>query len=264
MDALLEVRDLSFIYHSPDAETEAVKRVSFEVGREEFVAIVGPSGCGKTTILSLIAGILEPSSGEIFLKGKPWEEMSGLTAFMPQRDQLFEWRNIVRNVLLGLEIMHAKTPENITYARSLLQKYGLAEFEKKRPSELSGGMRQRAALIRTLVTSPELLLLDEPFSALDFQTRLSVCDDVYDIIRAEKKTVVFVTHDIAEAISMADRIIVLTERPAEIKSIYRIDLNKTLSPLKRRELGFGDYFKKIWADLEVKQCRKNIKDISVN
>ncbi|HOB64578.1 MAG TPA: ABC transporter ATP-binding protein [Clostridia bacterium] len=252
MSALLEVRKLSYIYHSPDAETQAISEVSFGIEREEFVAIVGPSGCGKTTILSLIAGILEPSSGEILLDGKPVKEAAGLTAFMPQRDQLFEWRNILRNVLLGPEIRRQKTPENVKFARSLLKKYGLSDFEKKRPSELSGGMRQRAALIRTLVTSPELLLLDEPFSALDFQTRLTVCDDVYRIIREEKKTVVFVTHDIAEAISMADRVIVLTERPARIKNIYTIDLDKSLSPLRRRELGFADYFKRIWSDLEVK------------
>lgn len=252
MSALLEVRKLSYIYHSPDAETQAISEVSFGIEREEFVAIVGPSGCGKTTILSLIAGILEPSSGEILLDGKPVKEAAGLTAFMPQRDQLFEWRNILRNVLLGPEIRRQKTPENVKFAHSLLKKYGLSDFEKKRPSELSGGMRQRAALIRTLVTSPELLLLDEPFSALDFQTRLTVCDDVYRIIREEKKTVVFVTHDIAEAISMADRVIVLTERPARIKNIYTIDLDKSLSPLRRRELGFADYFKRIWSDLEVK------------
>lgn len=251
MGALLEVRNLSLIYHSSEAETEAIKRVSFSVEREEFVAIVGPSGCGKTTILSLIADLMDPSSGEIIIAGKPAKENSGLTSFMPQRDQLFEWRSILRNVVLGLEIRRAKTPENVQYARSLLKKYGLSDFEKKRPSELSGGMRQRAALIRTLVTSPELLLLDEPFSALDFQTRISVCDDVYRIIRAEKKTVIFVTHDIAEAISMADRVIVLTGRPATVRNIYEINLDKSLPPLKRRELGFADYFKRIWSDLEV-------------
>jgi len=251
MSALLSVRNLSLIYHSPDAETEAIKNVSFDVNREEFVALVGPSGCGKTTILSLVAGLMKPSSGEILIDGSPIDQASGSTAFMPQRDQLFEWRSILRNVVLGLEISHKKTPETVDYARTLLNKYGLRGFDKKHPSELSGGMRQRAALIRTLVTAPELLLLDEPFSALDFQTRLSVCDDVYHIIRSEKKTVLFVTHDIGEAISMADRVIVLTKRPAEIKNIYAIDSDKSLSPLKRREKGFADYFKKIWSDLEV-------------
>lgn len=251
MSALLTVRNLSLIYHSPDAETEAIKNVSFDVNREEFVALVGPSGCGKTTILSLVAGLMKPSSGEILFNGAPISEKSNVTAFMPQRDQLFEWRSILRNVVLGLEISHKKTHETVGYARELLAKYGLAGFEKKHPSELSGGMRQRAALIRTLVTSPELLLLDEPFSALDFQTRLSVCDDVYHIIRSEKKTVLFVTHDIGEAISMADRIIVLTKRPAEIRNIYLIESDKALSPLQRRERGFADYFKKIWSDLEV-------------
>ncbi len=251
MSALLTVRNLSLIYHSPDAETEAIKDISFDVRREEFVALVGPSGCGKTTILSLIAGLMKPSSGEILFEGIPVSEKAYATALMPQRDQLFEWRNILRNVVLGLEISHKKTQKTVSYAHELMEKYGLGGFEKKHPSELSGGMRQRAALIRTLVTSPELLLLDEPFSSLDFQTRLSVCDDVYHIIRNEKKAVLFVTHDIGEAISMADRVIVLTKRPARIKNIYTIESDKALSPLQRREKGFAEYFKKIWSDLEV-------------
>lgn len=252
MTDLLQIKNVSLTYHSPDGETEALKDVSFDIGREEFVAIVGPSGCGKTTILSLLAGLIEPSAGEIILNGKPVKEVKGLTALMPQRDQLFEWRNILRNVTLGLEIKREKTEPNVEYAKSLLEKYGLGDFMKKRPSELSGGMRQRAALIRTLVTSPELLLLDEPFSALDFQTRLKVCDDVHSIIKAEKKTAILVSHDISEAISLADKVVVLTERPAKVKEIYDINIDKSKSPLLRRELPrFSVYFKTIWNDLEV-------------
>ncbi|MFA5449950.1 MAG: ABC transporter ATP-binding protein [Clostridia bacterium] len=257
MAKLLEFEGVSFIYHSLENETPALDNITFGMEREEFVAIVGPSGSGKTTILSLLAGLLEPSSGSIKIDGKPIKEMRGKASLMPQRDQLFEWRSIIRNVTLGLEITRTNTAENKEYALSLLKKYGLGEFIKKRPSELSGGMRQRAALIRTLVTSPEILLLDEPFSALDFQTRLNVCNDVYSIIKEEKKTAVFVTHDISEAISMADKIIILTERPANIKGIINIDLNKNLTPLERREEpNFAGYFKTIWDELEAHNDRR--------
>lgn len=252
MENYLELKKVALIYHSPEGETQALGDISFTVEREEFAAIVGPSGCGKTTILSLLAGLLKPSSGEITVGGKPLEEINGIMGLMPQRDQLFEWRNILKNVLLGLEIKRTKTPETVAYAEKLLEKYGLGDFTKKRPSELSGGMRQRAALIRTLVTDPEILLLDEPFSALDFQTRLKVCDDVHGIIRSEKKTAILVTHDISEAISLADKVIVLSERPATIKRVYNINLAKEKTPLARREeANFSKYFKKIWSDLEV-------------
>ena len=250
--ALLELKNVSHIYHSPEGETWALKDVNFTVEEREFVSIVGPSGCGKSTILAILAGLLTPSEGDVTIGGKPLTEAKGTTALMPQRDQLFEWRSIMRNVLLGPEIQKNKSPEIITYAKTLLEKYGLSEFTSKRPSELSGGMRQRAALIRTLVTSPKLLLLDEPFSALDFQTRLQVCDDVSDILRQENKTAILVTHDINEAISMSDKVIVLTERPASVKKLYSIDLDKNLPPLKRREQkSFAVYFRRIWKDLEV-------------
>ncbi|MBO5776748.1 MAG: ABC transporter ATP-binding protein [Clostridia bacterium] len=250
--ALLELKNVSHIYHSPEGETSALKDVTFTVDEREFVSIVGPSGCGKSTILAILAGLLTPSAGEVSIGGSPLNEAKGTTALMPQRDQLFEWRSIMRNVLLGPEIQKTKTPETIEYAKTLLKKYGLIDFTTKRPSELSGGMRQRAALIRTLVTAPKLLLLDEPFSALDFQTRLQVCDDVADIIKQENKTAILVTHDINEAISMSDKVIVLTERPASVKKIYSIDLDKSLPPLKRREQkSFAVYFRRIWKDLEV-------------
>lgn len=249
---LLALKNLSHIYHSPSGETEALKDITLTVNEREFVSIVGPSGCGKSTLLSILAGLLTPSSGEVILNGKPLEETKDLIALMPQRDQLFEWRNILKNVTLSPEIKKNKTPEVIEYAKSLLEKYGLKEFIYKKPSELSGGMRQRAALIRTLVGAPKLLLLDEPFSALDFQTRLAVCDDVAKIIEEEKKTAILVTHDISEAISMSTKIVVLTERPARIKTIYNVELDRTIAPLKRREQkAFNVYFRNVWKDLEV-------------
>lgn len=243
--ALVELRNISLTYHSRDGETEAIKDVSLSIEDKEFVAIVGPSGSGKTTLLKIMAGLIAPSGGEII------KAESTRVAYMPQRDGLFEWRSVMKNVLLAPEIAGGDIKKARAYAEELLEKYGLKEFSSKRPSELSGGMRQRAALIRTLVTKPKLMLLDEPFSALDFQTRLYVCDDVLRIIKAEEKTAVLVTHDINEAVSMADRVIVLTARPAGVKSEYTIGLDKSLPPLKRRELkNFSVYFKNIWMDME--------------
>lgn len=249
---LLALKNLSHIYHSPSGETEALKDITLSVNEHEFVSIVGPSGCGKSTLLSILAGLLEPSSGEVIISDQKLAEAKDLIALMPQRDQLFEWRNILKNVILSPEIKRNKTPEAIEYAKKLLEKYGLKDFMYKKPSELSGGMRQRAALIRTLVGAPKLLLLDEPFSALDFQTRLAVCDDVANIIAEEKKTAILVTHDISEAISMSTKVVVLTERPARIKTIYNIELDRTIPPLKRREQkSFNVYFRNVWKDLEV-------------
>ncbi len=248
--ALLTLKNLSHTYHTASGETEAIKDISLTVNEREFVSIVGPSGCGKSTLLHVLAGLITPSHGEVIIDGRPLSEAKDLIALMPQRDQLFEWRTILKNVTLSPEIKKNKTPEVIEYAKSLLEKYGLKDFMNKRPSELSGGMRQRAALIRTLVGAPELLLLDEPFSALDFQTRLAVCDDVASIIEAEKKTAILVTHDISEAISMSTKIIVLSERPARIKTIYNVELDRSLPPIRRREQkAFNVYFRNVWKDL---------------
>lgn len=225
---LLKFENVSKVFYTKQAETAAVSNLSFEVNYGEFVAIIGPSGCGKTTILSLICGLIEPTGGKVLSPDNG-------VGYMLQRDHLFEWRTIEKNVMLGLEIQRKKTPENVEKANVLLQKYGLWDFRKHYPQALSGGMRQRAALIRTLATDPDLLLLDEPFSALDFQTRLTVCDDVYEIIRREKKTALLVTHDISEAISLADRIIVLTKRPATVKTIHETHFDSKITPLMRRE-----------------------------
>lgn len=245
----LQLKDVGLTYQSLSGETKALENINFSVDDGEFIAIVGPSGCGKTTILSLVSGLISPTSGEIRLNGEPVGKPNGKVGYMLQRDQLFEWRNIESNVMIGLEIQKKATPENKEYAKGLLDKYGLGDFKRSFPGELSGGMRQRAALIRTLAFRPEILLLDEAFSALDFQTRLAVCDDVYEIIKKEKKTVLLVTHDISEAVSLADRIIVLSGRPAKIKNIYTIDL-KSNTPLKKREeSNFSQWFDKIWKEV---------------
>lgn len=250
MEPILKLKGVSFIYHMKDGETLALHDVNFEVEEGEFVALVGPSGCGKTTILSLLAGLLPVTTGKIFVMGKEVKDAKNLTALMPQRDQLFEWRSILKNVTLGLEINHNLTKEKKLAAEELLVKYGLGDFIKKKPAELSGGMRQRAALIRTLVTEPKILLLDEPFGALDFQTRLRVVDDVHSIIKAEKKTALLVTHDISEAISLSDKIVVLSARPATVQRVIDVDIPRDLSPLERREHPkFQKYFDMIWKDL---------------
>ena len=229
---ILKIENVSLIYQTAEAETEALRGVNLTIDEGEFVAIIGPSGCGKTTVLSLISGLMRPTSGTIYLDGKIVDKPSSNIGYMLQRDHLFSWRTILSNVLLGPEIQKRKTEEAVRYASDLLDKYGLGEFKKAYPRQLSGGMRQRAALIRTLVNRPKILLLDEPFSALDYQTRLKVCDNVHSIIKSEKKTAVLVTHDITEAISLADKIVVLSSRPASVKSIYTPALSGT--PLERR------------------------------
>lgn len=224
---ILSFNDVCYTYHTPDGETLAVNHMSFGVERGQFVAIIGPSGCGKTTILSLIAGLLKPSSGKIVRENAEF-------GYMLQRDALFPWRTVEANIFLPLEVKgrnNAKMREN---ALSLAEKYGLKDFLKKKPTELSGGMRQRVALIRTLAAQPDILLLDEPFSALDYQTRLKVCDDVQAIIKSEQKTAILVTHDMSEAIALSDKVVVLSARPATVVAEHEINFGDG-SPKKRRE-----------------------------
>lgn len=252
MKQFVKLENLSLTYHSRKSETIAIKNLSFDIDKNEFVAIIGPSGCGKTSILSLIAGLIDKSSGKITVNGKEITKTDQMTGYMLQKDQLFPWLTIEKNVLLPLSVKKIKSKENVDYAFNLLKKYGLYEFKNHYPDQLSGGMRQRAALIRTLTPKPELLLLDEPFSALDYQTRIGVCDDVYRMIKSEGKTALLVTHDISEAISLADKIIVLSKRPANVKNIYYTDFDKNLSPLKRREdKNFSAWFEKLWKELNV-------------
>ena len=258
---ILKFENVCLTYHTKDDEILALKDVNFSVYEKEFIAIVGPSGCGKTTLLSLISGILKPSSGKIIFDGKNIndskkinkknKELNTEIGDMFQRDHLFDWRTIWKNVIIGLEIQGKKNDkEIISKLNNLLNKYGLESFKNKKPTQLSGGMRQRVALIRTLALNPKLLLLDEPFSALDFQTRLSVCDSVSEIIKNEQKTAILVTHDIAEAVSMADRIIILSNRPGYVKKIISVDLQHLGPPIKRRESEKARIlFDEIWKDL---------------
>lgn len=251
MEKLLAIKNVNLIYHSPKSETLAVKNLNINIDSGEFISIVGPSGCGKSTILSLIAGILHPTKGEILIKNKKVTTIGNQTGYMFQRDNLFEWINIWRNVTLGLSFQKRKTQENKEYAKSLIEKYGLKGFEKHYPNELSGGMRQRVALIRTLCIRPDVLLLDEPFSALDYQTRLAVQDDVCNIIKTEKKTAILVTHDISEAIAMSTKIVVLSKRPGTIKKIINLEFDPNLSPFERRkQKTFNKYFNEVWEQLE--------------
>ena len=246
---ILRMEKVGLTYQTIERETIAIKDVSFDIEKGKFVCIVGPSGCGKTTILSLISGLIKPTTGKVFINGKESTGVSEKIGYMLQKDQLFEWRTVKENVLLGLEIKKKKTPENISYAMSLLNKYGLKDFADSYPSQLSGGMRQRVALIRTLAFKPEILLLDEAFSALDFQTRLSVCDDVYSIIKNENKTSILVTHDISEAISLADKIIILSSRPSTVKKIYDINIDKPTPLQKRESPEFAKWFNTVWGEV---------------
>ena len=243
MNPIVSLEDVSLRYHSIGGETSAVSHLSLSVQAGEFISIVGPSGCGKSTILSMLAGQLAPSEGSIYI--------GGTIGYMLQKDYLLQWRNIRSNALLGLEIQKKLTPENVAYVDTLLAQYGLGDFKNSLPNQLSGGMRQRAALIRTLAVRPDILLLDEPFSALDYQTRLSVSDEIGTIIREEGKTAILVTHDISEAISMADRVLILSKRPATVIKIVPIDLDmKDRTPLSSRNApAFKSYFNLIWKEL---------------
>ena len=245
---LIELNNISYAYHNLHGETPALLDLSFGVKEGEFVAIVGPSGCGKSTLLSLIAGLLKPEAGTITINNPDGSLHYPKVGLMLQRDHLFEWRTVYKNVILGLEINHLLTPHHLDYVHRLLQDYDLEQFKDKRPSELSGGMKQRAALIRTLALEPELLLLDEPFSALDYQTRLMVSADICRLIRKSGKTVILITHDLSEAISLSDRVLVLSKRPARVKEEVSIRLTlPDASPLAARHAPeFQGYFSYIW------------------
>ena len=243
---LLTFSDVSLTYHTVEGETAAIQNLTMTVHDGEFLAIVGPSGCGKTTVLSLIMGLIQPSKGSIRFH-KPDLRLG----YMLQRDHLLDHRTVEKNVLLGLEVQRRLTDESRERAFALLDKYGLRDFRTYKPHQLSGGMRQKVALIRTLALEPDLLLLDEPFSALDYQTRLTLSDEVYRIIRSEHKSAILVTHDISEAVSMADRVAVFSERPARLKESIAIGFPAALSPLeRRRQADFHDYFDRIWEELQ--------------
>ena len=244
MNKLLEIKNLSKNYNTKMGEVKAIDNISFDVYDKEFLCIIGSSGCGKSTLLNILANLDYLSEGEI-IKNNDLK-----IGYMLQEDCLLPWLNILDNATLGLDIMHIKTEENVKYVKNLLEKYGLGDFLEKYPNQLSGGMRQRVALIRTLATKPDILLLDEPFSALDYMSRLMVSEDVSKIIKNEKKTVVMITHDIAEALSLADRIIVLSKRPAVIKKIYNIDIEGGTPMERRKSPRFAPYYDLLWKELD--------------
>ena len=249
---MIDLQHVALTYQSPDGEVEALRDISFQMEEGEFLSIVGPSGCGKSTLLSLIAGLEHPTAGKILVDGEPVRAPTPKVGFMPQQDQLFPWQTIWGNVTLGPAIRRSDTPEVQRRVRELLARYGLTDFAGKLPGQLSGGMRQRCALIRTLAADPKILLLDESFSALDYQTRLSVSADICRIIRQERKTALLVTHDISEAISISDRVVVLSRRPAEIRAIHDLAPLQGLAPMERRDSeAFRTFFNLIWKELEL-------------
>ena len=253
MESILEVKNISKKYQGKEGEVLAIENVNFRIKEGEFVSIIGPSGCGKSTLLSIISGLETKTNGEIYIEGEKVEGISAKIGYMLQKDCLLDWRTIWSNTLFGLEIKGKVNEENKKYVEDLLKKYNLYEFKDKYPSELSGGMRQRVALIRTLAIKPKILLLDEAFSALDYQTRIMVTNDIYNILRKEKITTLMVTHDISEAISMADRVLVLSKRPGTVKDIHKIDFEmENRNPINCRENPkFSKYFNTLWKELGV-------------
>lgn len=250
MSVFLSVENVKISYQTPQGETQAIKDVSFQVEKGQFISIVGPSGCGKSTLLSCIAGITSLTGGNIILEGRKITGISENIGYMLQSDNLLPWRSIYKNALLGLEIQNKLTKENMEYTRQLMKKYGLWDFKDSYPSALSGGMRQRAALIRTLAVKPDLLLLDEAFSALDYQTRLNVNRDVYNILRSENQTMIMVTHDIPESVAMSDVIIILSQRPAVIKRTVKPHLGTDRDPIAARSHPeFQKCFDIVWKEM---------------
>lgn len=246
MEEIVKVVNLTKNFYTKEGEMEVLKDISFTLHEGEILSLLGPSGSGKSTILNILTNLLEPTSGEVSIKGT--------IGYMFQKDHLLEWRSIMDNITLGLEIMHKKNnKKSMERIERLLKTYGLWEFRNMYPKELSGGMRQRVALIRTLSVDPSILLLDEPFSALDYQTRLMVNDDVYKVIKNENKSVILVTHDISEAIAMGDKVAVLSKRPSTIKNTYDIDLDlgSSKTPFKSRKVpAFQTYFDLLWKELD--------------
>jgi len=246
MEKILEINNLSKLYHTKKEEIKAIDNISFSVYENEFVSIVGPSGCGKSTILSILSNLIPKSGGEIYLKD------NYKVAYMLQEDCLLPFRTVLENCLIGLEVNNMLNEENIKYVKYLLDKYGLSCFMNKYPNNLSGGMRQRCALIRTLAVKPDILLLDEATSALDYQSSLTISNDIYKIIKGEGKTAIMVTHDIGLATSISDRVIVLSKRPGSVKNIYQINYSNKFTPIENRKTKeFSKYYDLIWRDLDV-------------
>jgi len=242
---ILEIKNLQKTYQTKEKEIKAIENFNLELKEGEFISIVGPSGCGKSTILSILSGIDKDYKGSINIKDNV------KFGYMLQQDALLDWKNVFENCMIGLDIQKKRNKENINYVQNLLESYGLKEFMTSYPKNLSGGMRQRVALIRTLATKPDIILLDEPFSALDYQSRLDVSNDVYRILKNEHKSAIIVTHDIAEAVTLSDKVIILSKRPSIVKKIIKINWDKNILPIERRkEPIFNHYYEMIWKEID--------------
>jgi NitT/TauT family transport system ATP-binding protein len=249
----LSAEGVSKAYGEADEAVPVIADLSFTLGQGEIVSVVGPSGFGKTTLLNVLSGLIPPSGGTILWHGRPIDGMPGHVGYMLQKDLLLPWRTAIANVTIGLEIKGLAREEARRRARAILDQLALSGFEDHYPATLSGGMRQRVALARTLVAEPEVLLLDEPFAALDFQTKLVIESDTAKLVREQRRSVLLITHDIEEAVSLSDRVIVLSHRPARIRSVYDIELkgDRTDMMAARDNPGFSGYVRNIWRDLEV-------------
>ena len=244
MNNVLTINNISKNYYTLKEEIKAIDNITLDIKKGEFISIVGPSGCGKSTLLSILNKQEKQTTGNI-------NYYNNSIGYMLQEDALFEWLNVLDNCLLGLKINKQLSIENKEYVLKLLCKYGLKDFIYSYPNSLSGGMRQRVALIRTLALKPDILLMDEPFSALDYQSRINISNDIYNILKSENKTLVLVTHDISEAITICDKIVVLTNRPAKIKNIYNIKYEKDMTPIEKRNTDtFNKYYNLIWKDID--------------
>ncbi len=245
MNKILSVNNIFKSYNNKNGEVVAIDGLSFDVFEGEFLSIIGSSGCGKSTILNILSGLDKDYEGS-------YKFADGITpSYMLQEDALFPWLTVLENTVIGLKIQKKYNKENIDYVKHLLTKYGLKDFMDTKINNLSGGMKQRVALIRTIATKPNLIFLDEPFSALDYQTRLKVSDDIYKIVKEENITVIMVTHNISEAISVSDRVLVLSKRPSRVKSIYEIQLSNKTTPINNRKAPeFQYYYDKLWKDID--------------
>lgn len=251
--AKIELRHVTHLYLSAHRAFMAVKDINLRVEEGEFICLVGPSGCGKTTLLSLIAGLEQPTSGELFIDGKPVSGTSSQVGYMLQQDYLFNWRSIEDNVFLGLEIQGIRNKETEEYALHLLEEMELVDVRRSSPTQLSGGMRQRVALVRTLACQPDVLLLDEPFSALDYHTKLKLEDLVFTTLRRHKKTALLVTHDLSESIALGDRVTILSRNPGQVRMELTIPpaIRNALPFEARNQEGFQDVFHQVWKEMEV-------------
>ncbi|MEK5441446.1 MULTISPECIES: ABC transporter ATP-binding protein [unclassified Fredinandcohnia] len=250
--SFLSIKDIYHVYFTKDSTTTALEDISLTIEEGEFISLLGPSGCGKTTLLSIIAGLLKPTYGEVLIEGKKIEKAKSDIGYMLQQDYLFPWKTIEENILVGLQIMNQETEQTRKKTLDLLEEIGLKGVEKAYPKQLSGGMRQRAALVRTLATNPKILLLDEPFSALDFQTKLKLEDLVSETLKEYQKTAILVTHDIGEAIAMSDRIFLLSKRPGKIAKVFDIPENlRNETPFDARQHPeYSNIFQQIWEELD--------------